>query len=384
MARPWGAQQHFDYTGYAWYRRHVDFVPVAGADTQIAITLPVVDSVYEMYWNGRAIGGIGKMPPHPFWYWAIPPRSFVLGKPETSVLAIRVWMAPYFSFGTGALGGLTGAPVAGSTEAIAAYNSRVNYHWLESHQYFFGVQTLYGLVALLGLLAWVRSRNQRVVFWMALYALSFLLSLVLVGLLLPWSYDFALGVLQPVLSLRDFSLWFLLLYLLELDQNRALWQLTRWFAIISIISTALLDGLISFGDMSTAAAGFLQGTDFVLTGVFTVVEILPLVLIGFALRKRLGIARWLVAIFAALTGMIGVVRIALTQGERFTHLCWGDKIAAPLFTVNHNPFFVEYAGDVRCCCSRLCTRCIAIQRNRMSGRRRWSRSSRARRSCSGC
>ena len=77
--------------------------------------------------------------------------------------------------------------------------------------------------------------------------------------------------------------------------------------------------------MSTAAAGFLQGTDFVLTGVFTVVEILPLVLIGFALRKRLGIARWLVAIFAALTGMIGVVRIALTQGERFTHLTWGKR-----------------------------------------------------------
>ena len=89
------------------------------------------------------------------------------------------------------------------------------------------------------MLAWVRSRNQWVVFWMALYALSFLLSLVLVGLLLPWSYDFALGALQPVLSLRDFSLWFLLLYLLELDQNRALWRLTRWFAIISIISTVL-------------------------------------------------------------------------------------------------------------------------------------------------
>jgi hypothetical protein len=335
--RPWGAQQHFNYTGYAWYRRHVDFVPVAGADTQIAITLPVVDSVYEMYWNGRAIGGIGKMPPHPVWYWAIPPRSFVLGKPETGVLAIRVWMAPYFSFGTGMLGGLNGPPVAGSTEAIAAYNSQENYHWLESHQYFFGVQTLYGLVALLGLLAWVRSRNQRVVFWMALYALSFLLSLVLVGLLLPWSYDFALGALQPVLSLRDISLWFLLLYLLELDGNRALWRLTRWFAIISIIST-VLDGLISFGDMSTTAAGFLQGTDFVLTGFFTVVEILPLVLIGFALRKRLGIARWLVAIFAALTGMIGVVRIALTQGERFTHLTWGEKIGAPLFTVHHNPF----------------------------------------------
>ena len=72
--RPWGAQHHFNYTGYAWYRRHVDFVPVAGADTQIAITLPPVGDVYELYWNGRAIGGIGKMPPHPFWYSAIPPR----------------------------------------------------------------------------------------------------------------------------------------------------------------------------------------------------------------------------------------------------------------------------------------------------------------------
>jgi len=23
--KPWGAQGHFNYTGYAWYRRHIDF-----------------------------------------------------------------------------------------------------------------------------------------------------------------------------------------------------------------------------------------------------------------------------------------------------------------------------------------------------------------------
>jgi hypothetical protein len=337
--RPWGAQQHFNYTGYAWYRRHIDFVSVAGADTQLALTLPGVNSVYELYWNGQKFGELGKMPPKPMWYYDIPPRSFVLGKPRTGVLAIRVWMAPYTSFGTGMLGGLTGPPLVGSAEAIHAYNNRLNYFWLRNHQYFFGLLILYSLVALLGLLAWIRTRSQRVVFWMALFAFAPLLNSILVGLRLPWSFSFALGALQPVLSLSDISLWFLLLYLLELDANRGLRRLVHIAAIVSIVTTSL-DGLVTMGDWSSKYGHFFQTSDLMLTIPFTVVEFLPLVLIAFALafKRRLDAARWLVAIFASIEQMLFVVQIALTQGSRFTHWTFGDKLAAPLFTVNGNPF----------------------------------------------
>ena len=68
---------------------------------------------------------------------------------------------------------------------------------------------------------------------------------MLTGLRLPWSYNFALGWLQPVLSLQDIGLWFLLLYLLKLNENSLLAYATRTLAIISFIATSL-DGLLTF------------------------------------------------------------------------------------------------------------------------------------------
>jgi uncharacterized membrane protein len=338
--RPWGAQQHFNYTGYAWYRRHINFVPVAGANSDLALTLPLVDSVYTLYWNGREIGTLGKMPPHPVWPYRVPNPEFLLGKPEPGVLAVRVWMAPYTSFGTGEMGGLTGPPLVGSTDAISAWIAQQNYLWLRNAQYNFILNFLYGVVALLGFLSWIRNRNQPVVFWMAVFAVDHVIQFFLVGFRLPLSFNMALGWLQPVLSLEDISLWFLLLHLLELNTNRRLWRLVQLSAIISLIATSA-DGLLSAADWSGNFAGPIQTGDFLFTAIFTVLEIWPLILIAFALHKRLSAARWMVAIFASLTQMIFVVRVAASQGSRFTHWTWGEKITAPLFRVNGNPFTVS-------------------------------------------
>lgn len=335
--RPWGAQQHFNYTGYAWYRRHINFVPVAGANSDLALTLPLVDSVYTLYWNGHDLGTWGKMPPHPMWYYHVADPSFLLGKPQAGVLAIRVWMAPYTSFGTGKSGGLTGPPLAGSTDAIAAFIARKNYQWLRNNQYSFIMDFLYGIVALLGILSWIRNRNQPVVFWMAVFAIAHTLQFFLVGFRLPLSFNMAIGWLQPVLSLQDISVWFLLLHLLELNTNRRLRRFVQVSAIISVLAT-IADGLLSAADWSSAAAGLIQASDFAFTAIFTVLEIWPLILIAFAIHKRLSVARWMVAIFASLTQMIFVIRVAAEQGSRYTHWTWGEKLTAPLFRVNGNPF----------------------------------------------
>ncbi len=42
--KPWGDQTHFGYTGFAWYRRHVNFLPVAGAESDLALLLPPIDA----------------------------------------------------------------------------------------------------------------------------------------------------------------------------------------------------------------------------------------------------------------------------------------------------------------------------------------------------
>jgi hypothetical protein len=335
--KPWGAQSHFNYTGYAWYRRHIDFVPVIGATPDIALLLPPVQDVYEVYWNGSRVAGFGKFPPRPSWRYAVLPQTIGLGKPHAGVLAIRVWQAPYVSFGTGDGGGLLTTPLAGSVDTIATLKTRSDYRWLEARQFAFGLDTLYGLVALLGILGWSRNRKQRAIFWMSLFAGSHVSALFIDGLRLPTSFELALGALQPILALEDVALWFLLLYLLELEHHRFLPRLARVLAWIAV-SVGLLDGLLSVFDPSAATYRLVQQVDFVFTLITTLIQTFPLFLIPFAFRKRLGAARWLVAGFAFLTQLIFELRVAAAQGERFTHWTLASTIGKPLFTLNHNPF----------------------------------------------
>jgi hypothetical protein len=142
---------------------------------------------------------------------------------------------------------------------------------------------------------------------------------------------------QPFFALQDISLWFLLLYLLDLDDNK---RLFRWTSILAIISftTQVLDGLITLIDPSGPLGPLCQWADGIFTAVFTTCELFPLILIPFAFRKRHSIATWLVAFFAFFTEMISVVRVASQQGSRFTHWTVADKMSAPLFTIDHNAF----------------------------------------------
>ena len=332
--KSWGAQTHFGYTGYAWYRRHLDVAPVPGSQAKFALFVPPIDDAYELYWNGKLLGHSGRLPPHPLWYFQAPYRTFEMGQPEPGVLAMRIWKAGYVSFDSGILGGLSSAPLIGSSEAIAAYRQSLDHRWLESHQYNFALNLLYALVALISLLAWVRSRNQKLLFWMCLFSVAPILSQVLISFRIPFPYLFSLGALQPLIGVGDVALWFLLLYLLQLEDHPRLRLWTRNLAIVSMIACSL-DGALTLGSFD--ASSFAR-TDAVLTAIFTSIEVFPLVLIAFAWRKRLDAARWSVAILAFTRSFIIVLESTLDQGERFTHWTIGDKIRAPLFAIYGNPF----------------------------------------------
>lgn len=62
--KPWGLQNHANYAGFAWYRRHITISPAPGASPDVALLIPAVDEVYEIYWNGVLVGHLGRMPPH--------------------------------------------------------------------------------------------------------------------------------------------------------------------------------------------------------------------------------------------------------------------------------------------------------------------------------
>jgi hypothetical protein len=59
----WMAHGHPGYTGYAWYRRVVN-VPAGNAAYDI-LGPPLVEDGYELYWNGRLLGGSGRLGAHP-------------------------------------------------------------------------------------------------------------------------------------------------------------------------------------------------------------------------------------------------------------------------------------------------------------------------------
>jgi hypothetical protein len=341
----WGAQGHPSYVGYAWYRRHLNLTPAPGASPDFYLLIPHIQDAYQVYWNGQIVGHNGSMPPRASYPYDQPPQIVHLGPARAGVLAVRVWKAPLISFDTDALGGFVAPPLAGSLETLAALKTAADYSWLRSRQYAFALQSLYSLVLVLCLIAWFRDRSHAVLMAMVAFSGSHLIGLFLIGLRIPISHDIALGALQPVFSLQDVGLWYLLLFLLDLNGDRRLARLTRLLAILSFANTTL-DGLLGFYDWNRPLfAAWAQIADGAFTAVFTILQFFPCVLLVMGLRKRLDPARWLVAVAAFLVEFVQVLRVAASQGSRFTHWTLGGKIASPLFFVNGNPFSAQTITD---------------------------------------
>ena len=115
----WHAHGHPDLEGYAWYRRRV-----ALPQGDLALLGPtMVNDSYEMFWNGRRIGGIGRLGPDPKLHG---PRPLLVKIPRRAgerfgILAIRT----YFQPGQGhdkVSGGLRSVP----TLATAAFGERLH------------------------------------------------------------------------------------------------------------------------------------------------------------------------------------------------------------------------------------------------------------------
>jgi hypothetical protein len=88
----WMAHGHAGYTGYAWYRRVVN-VPAGHAEWDILGPTAVEDG-YELYWNGKLLGGSGRLGANPRVVNSRPLR-FALPADAAGtrgVLAIRAFM----------------------------------------------------------------------------------------------------------------------------------------------------------------------------------------------------------------------------------------------------------------------------------------------------
>jgi hypothetical protein len=332
-ATPWGTQGHASYTGYAWYRRQLNTTPAPGASPDVALLIPQIDDVYEIYWNGVPVGHLGKFPPRvdPLF---VPPQIYNLGPARGGVLAVRVFKLPSMSTDDGTQGGFEGLPLVGSPEAITTSKEATRYHWLGDRQFLFGITLLYGLVSLLSFAAWLRDRKQWLLFWLAAFTLMPILEQVLTGIGLPIPGIWLIWIGQTAICVRELCQWFLLIYLLQLDKFPRLVRLVKIGAWISLLA-GFFDGALAFGLHFGVPEIPVQIADAVLTVFVVPLEWVPMALVIYAIvrRQRLDFARWLVAILALLNGTWYSLSNLLDQGTRFTHWTLGAKMSLPIFIV---------------------------------------------------
>lgn len=337
---PWGSQGHASYAGFAWYRRHVDIVPSAGTTFQYRILIPHVEDAYEVYWNGKLMGRYGRLPPHPDWYYSVFPRSFPLLGSAVGVLAIRVWKAPLEAFSLSESGGLYFPPLVGEPDTISLYEDSIIWSYVRGDLFDYSLILLRTFIAVLCVFLWTRNRREKLFIWVAIFIVTPVALDILQHLfLIPFSYAFARCVNQPLYALSNISLWFLLIWVLQLNKNYRVVKWTRIFAWVAF-GAGLADGLLAYAWGSATPS--MQWADGVLAALILLVEVLPFALIFVGMRRKLDESRLAVAMAAFLLQVLHTIADTSALGQRFTHWSVYANLAdRPLFTIQGVNFQAE-------------------------------------------
>ena len=331
-------QGHRDYTGFAWYRRHLVLPPGQPKDWNLALFIPIVESSCEVYWNGVLVGRLGRVPPHPVWYFAFSTKSaaLTLGPAQSGVLAIRVWKAPVVFLSYPEEGGLVSTPLAGSAEAIAGLETAAHYEGLKGIQFPLAVVLVTSILGVLSLLMWWRNRKQTVLLWMSV-AMFYPMEGFLLHVLPIASFRVAYGLIGVVIGINDMALWFLLLAFLGLSDNKRLVQWTKIFAAMEIACDFGGDSIFEAFQWSLSRPHLFLIVDTVTTIPAVLLELWGLVIVLFAFRQRLDAARWLLAIAALLADLFQAADDIANLGTRWTHWTINTRVDAPLFSIAGSP-----------------------------------------------
>ena len=331
----WGAQTHPAYTGFAWYRRHLEITRSASGNQQLAILMPPVDDAYEIYWNGVKVGNLGTLPPHAVWYRGHR-QSFGLplaaSEGSDGVLAFRVWKAPLTPFDLATNGGLNAPPRIGNSDAIAETIGNGDFQHLQASQFGRALNFFLLLMAATSFVAWIRNRDQKLFLWFALWLLAKVAYFcVLTDRVMYGISELALSIsMLTIYSLGDCSIFLLLLYLFTLQENRRLLSWTR-VMIATHVFFALAMGVVTlFLESEGPTLLWIDGT---LNTIFFLSDFFVLVLTYQGLRRRLDLPRKLVAVMASLAYLYGTVTLLSVIGRRFTHWTLYGKMRAPIFHI---------------------------------------------------
>lgn len=316
----WGAQSHPSYTGFAWYRRHINIEGSGSAGTgKLAILIPPVQDVYDVYWNGKKIGSYGAMPPNANW-WSVG-HSAVYNLPASSgtgVLALRVWKAPLSTVDPSTNGGFTAGPLIGDSTVLNAQAKLPFYQRDETGLPGLLISAVVLVAGLLSFLLYFRDRKQGLYLWLGLY----LLASGLLGMRNLSVFGDALtfrayqAITQLLSSTTDISMWLILLFLFGMARDRGWIRATKW--LIGIYLAAQIIDTASIAIWAKAWPS-LPWIDAITTAVYSITPLYIFVIIGFGLRRRKQLTLWPLIVVACLNGLYGVVLNFAAQGIRLTH-----------------------------------------------------------------
>lgn len=163
----WYAQGFPDLDGFVWYRATVQ-LPVRSRD--LALLVPYVVTSYQVFANGRLLGGVGAMPPrkHPvgqFHVWEVYRLPAVASHAHNVVLAFRVWHSPVWE---DLIGGEIGNGVClGATPLVEQRKEteRIRFLWSNGAAYCLALMAFLAACASIGF--WRKCRNDKEYVWFA-------------------------------------------------------------------------------------------------------------------------------------------------------------------------------------------------------------------------
>jgi hypothetical protein len=330
--RPWGAQGHYAYAGFAWYRLSLRITPAPGVASSFQLLLPRLEDACEVYWNGKLAGRYGTLPPHPSWPTTNAPVAVTLSGSPSGTLAIRVWKGPLGSSSSGDIGGLMAAPLVADSKYTAAYIGNWNYDFLRGTLYANSLNVLYLVVAVAAFLLWLRRRNEILLLWFSIFAVCPAIWSSSYTMRLSVSSQFSQFLLQPLWALRNVALWFVLIELLNLRSHRGL---VRWAKILGLVSVigAFLDGCLTYAPTAWVSPQTSAWIDGILTVIIEPCQLYLLVLVVYGFRQKLDSWRWLLAVSASLSQLLAVIAVTARQGQRFTHWTLSQHLFQPLFHI---------------------------------------------------
>jgi hypothetical protein len=219
----WMAHGHPGYHGYAWYRRAVA-VPAGRASWEI-LGPTLVEDGYELYWNGRLLGGSGRLGPAPRVVGTRPLRFALPADAAGSrgVLAVRAYMRPRSGSSPDG-GGMHTAPILAPRPVSEALH-RVQWERTIAG-YIVEVIEPAAMLAVIGLALWCRSwSTHRSFLILASIALALMAARRLNNALVAWTDLMDLTIyawLASVMWVPTVAAW-------TLAWNR--WSLRPWRSI---------------------------------------------------------------------------------------------------------------------------------------------------------